>query len=508
MSEYEQKEGAFSPEDNAGKIRLNKFLASCGVESRRVADQLIAEGRVEINGQVVITPGVRVSTNDFVKVDGRHMLPKEQVIILLNKPRGFVCSRDAQGARGTVYDLLPPSLQHLNYVGRLDADSEGLLLMTNNGDLGQQLSHPSEGIEKEYWVTLDQNFDNSVLMQMLKGLRITEGQAKAKYVYRASARRAHIVLTQGLKRQIRQMFNCMGLKVQKLVRVRIGSLWGGDLEPGAWRFLVSDELKLVASNPKRMKKYLGARELEAYKGHKAEPKPVANDASVDDDANYEFDPADFEGIDLDADTSDMTPEMHTRFTDADEPKKGHRDGQRGFAGRREGAPRGDRREGGFRREGREGGFRNGRREGGFRGERREGGFRSDRREGGFRGERREGGFRNDRREGGFRGERREGGFRNDRREGGFRGERREGGFRNDRREGGFRGDRREGGSRNDRREGGFRGERREGGFRSDRREGGFRGDRREGGFRNDRREGGFRGGRREGGFRGFRRNED
>ena len=129
-------------EENGG-IRINKFLASCGIDSRRVADRLIEEGRVEVNGKVIDTPGMRVTEKDFVKVDGRHMTPMEEVVVLLNKPRGYVCSREAQGAIGTVYDLLPPRLRHLNYVGRLDADSEGLLIMTNKGELTQTLSHPT-----------------------------------------------------------------------------------------------------------------------------------------------------------------------------------------------------------------------------------------------------------------------------------------------------------------------------------------------------------------------------
>ena len=474
-------------EENGG-IRINKFLASCGIDSRRVADRLIEEGRVEVNGKVIDTPGMRVTEKDFVKVDGRHMTPMEEVVVLLNKPRGYVCSREAQGAIGTVYDLLPPRLRHLNYVGRLDADSEGLLIMTNKGELTQTLSHPTGGIEKEYWVTVDQNFDNSVLMQFLRGVRIPEGNAKAKYVCRASARRACIVLEQGLKRQVRQMFQCLGLRVRKLVRVRIGSLWGGDLEPGSWRFLDDADVALLLKNPPRQRKYLGASQLVAGTSAKGEQSGKDNDS----DEGYVFNPEDFEA----GDSYEPTPEMKTRFADTEDEDEikdgedlrddsGFRSRERredGFRGRREGGFQ--RREGGFGGSRREGGFQ--RREGGFRGDRREGGFQ--RREGGFGGDRREGGFQ--RREGGFGGDRREGVFK--RREGGFGGDRREGGFQ--RREGGFGGDRREGGFK--RREGGFGGDRREGGFK--RREGGFGGDRREGGFQ--RREGGFGGDRREGGF--------
>ena len=276
-------------EENGG-IRINKFLASCGIDSRRVADRLIEEGRVEVNGKVIDTPGMKVTDKDFVKVDGRHMTPMEEVVVLLNKPRGYVCSREAQGAIGTVYDLLPPRLRHLNYVGRLDADSEGLLIMTNKGELTQTLSHPTGGIEKEYWVTVDQNFDNSVLMQFLRGVRIPEGNAKAKYVCRASARRACIVLEQGLKRQVRQMFQCLGLRVRKLVRVRIGSLWGGDLDPGSWRFMDDADVALLLKNPPRQRKYLGAAQLATGTSAKTEQSGSASDS----DEGYVFNPDDFE----------------------------------------------------------------------------------------------------------------------------------------------------------------------------------------------------------------------
>ena len=271
-----------------GSVRLNKFLASCGYESRRAADRLIEEGRVEVNGKKVDTPGLRVMPTDFVKVDGRHATPKEEVTILLNKPRGYVCSREAQGAIGTVYDLLPPKYRYANYTGRLDADSEGLLIFTNNGVLSQNIAHPSGGIEKEYWVTLDQAFDSSVLLQLLKGVRIPEGQAKAKYVSRLSARRACVVLEQGLKRQVRQMFACLGLRVRKLVRVRIGSLWGGDLEPGHCTLLTPEQITEATTNPRRRKGLMGAKQVFPPR------KTIVPGKQEDEDAGYVFNPADFE----------------------------------------------------------------------------------------------------------------------------------------------------------------------------------------------------------------------
>ena len=421
------EENTSYPEAPEGSIRLNKFLASCGYESRRAADKLIAEGRVEINGKAVDTPGIRVLPTDFVKVDGRHATPKEEITILLNKPRGIVCSREAQGADGTVYDLLPVRYNYVNYVGRLDADSEGLVIMTNNGVLAQTLAHPSNGIEKEYWVTLDQNFDNSVLIQLLKGLRIPEGQAKAKYVSRLSARRACVVLEQGLKRQIRQMFSCMGLRVKKLVRVRIGSLWGGDLEPGACQVLTADEIALALKNPPKQRKLIGAK--QAFKPRTPETSDYTPAEDNDDDDNYVFDPADFEVGD-DDETPGLTkfsegeayePEQETdrRFGRAQGPRKF--DGERRSFGDRK--PFGERRFGGERRS-----FGNDRNAGG---ERRSFGDRKPFGERRFDGERRS--FGNDRNAGG---ERRSFGDRKPFGERRFDGERRS--FGNDRNAGGER----------------------------------------------------------------------
>ena len=437
-----------------GSVRLNKFLASCGYESRRAADRLIAEGRVEVNGKAVDTPGLRVLPTDFVKVDGRHATPKEEVVLLLNKPRGYVCSRDAQGAIGTVYDLLPAKYRYANYIGRLDADSEGLLIFTNNGTLSQSIGHPTGGIEKEYWVTLDQAFDSSVLIQLLKGVRIPEGQAKAKYVSRLSARRACVVLEQGLKRQVRQMFSCLGLRVKKLVRVRIGSLWGGDLEPGHATLLDAEQVALASTNPRRRKGLMGAKQV--FKPRTTAPQQ--GESPRDEEEDYVFNPADFE-------TEEEALESATKFTDGEAFEPERENGRRPFGK----APRSKRDSFGGRDDERRGGFRGERRSfgdgehrGGFRGERRS--FGDDERRGGFRSERRS--FGDDERRGGFRGERRS--FGDGERRGGFRGERRS--FGDGERRGGFRGGERRS----------FGGSERKGGFRSERR--GFGGGERKGGF--------------------------
>jgi pseudouridine synthase len=230
--------------------RLNKFLASCAIGSRRGSDELIKEGRVEVNGQICVNPGTRVGPADFVKVDGKRVVSKLPVVVAFHKPRGYVCSKSDELGRDTIYTFLTPSMHHLHHVGRLDRDSEGLLILTNDGDLTQQLMHPSKSMEKEYHVTSNQAFENAHLDQFLVGIYTPEGKLKAKAVERQSARRIKIILEHGAKRQIRVMFEALGYQVTKLLRVRIGSLWLGDLEPGDSQALNESEIAMLLKNPK------------------------------------------------------------------------------------------------------------------------------------------------------------------------------------------------------------------------------------------------------------------
>lgn len=226
-------------------VRLNKFLASCGVGSRRACDELISSGRVEVNGEPCLKLATRVAESDSVRVDGKRVFPKEEIVVIFHKPRGYVCTRSDELGRKTIYDLLPVSLHNLHHVGRLDTDSEGMLILTNDGDLSQQLMHPSKSVEKEYLVTSNQAFENSHLDQFLSGVFIEEGKLKAKKIERVSARRIKVVLDHGAKRQIRVMFEALGYQVTKLLRVRIGNLWLGDLETGRWAILNSKEIALL-----------------------------------------------------------------------------------------------------------------------------------------------------------------------------------------------------------------------------------------------------------------------
>jgi len=228
-------------------VRLNKYLASCGVGSRRACDDLIATGRIEINGSPVVKLATRVNESDSVRVDGKRVFPKEEIVVIFHKPRGYVCTRNDELGRKTIYDLLPVSMHNLHHVGRLDADSEGMLIMTNDGDLSQKLMHPSKSVEKEYLVTSNQAFENAHLDQFLAGVFTEEGKLKAKNIERISARRIKVILDHGAKRQIRVMFDTLGYTVTKLLRVRIGQLWLGDLEPSRWAILTKKEIDLLLS---------------------------------------------------------------------------------------------------------------------------------------------------------------------------------------------------------------------------------------------------------------------
>ncbi len=222
-------------------IRLNKYLASAGIGSRRACDAMVQQGEVVINGETCLSPGYRVQPEDFIKVNGRRIEPLEIQSIVLHKPAGLVCTRSDENNRATIYELLPPRLHHLAHVGRLDLDSEGLLILSNDGELTQALTHPSHKIEKLYQVTTENAFENSILNQLEKGVFTEVGKARAVSVKRISSRRLEMVLNTGLKRQIRYMIQAVGHRVKRLVRLKIGELTLDTLKPGKWRVLGKSE---------------------------------------------------------------------------------------------------------------------------------------------------------------------------------------------------------------------------------------------------------------------------
>ena len=235
-------------------MRLNRFLAAAGLGSRRQCDDLIASGCVTINGQVCTDFSAQPSERDHVKVNGKLVHGERRLDILLHKPAGFVSTRKDPNARDTIFDLLPPHLPRLFNVGRLDTQTEGLLLLTNNGDLAQRLTHPRYKIEKEYEVTLDRPWDPALAAKLLKGITLDGQRARMEKVQAIKGPRVRVVLRQGINRQIRRMFYEVGYDVKKLVRVRIGRLRLGDLPRGHWRPLTKAELGSLTPEPVRARR--------------------------------------------------------------------------------------------------------------------------------------------------------------------------------------------------------------------------------------------------------------
>jgi len=232
-------------------LRLNRFLAAAGIGSRRHCDELIEAGRVTVNGKPCTDFSVQPGERDHVKVDGKLVHVDISRRIILHKPAGFVSTRSDPHARDTIFDLLPSKFPRLFNVGRLDAQSEGLLILTNDGELAQQLTHPRYKIDKEYEVTLDRTWDPALTPKLLRGIVLDGHLAQIVRLHSVAPTRLRVVLRQGINRQIRRMFFEIGYEVKRLVRIRIGSLCLGDLPRGHWRVLTKREIDSLKQNETR-----------------------------------------------------------------------------------------------------------------------------------------------------------------------------------------------------------------------------------------------------------------
>jgi len=224
-------------------MRLNRFLAAAGLGSRRHCDELIAAGRVTINGNTCTDFSAEPNPRDHVKVNGKLVHVAPPLTIMLHKPAGFVSTRRDPRARDTIFDLLPAKFSRLFNIGRLDAQTEGLLLLTNDGDLAQRLTHPRYEIEKEYEVILDRPWDPGLTSKLLRGIFLDGQRARIAQLHSISPVHLRVVLAQGINRQIRRMFEAIGYRVKRLVRIRIGPVRLGDLPRGHWRALRKRELE-------------------------------------------------------------------------------------------------------------------------------------------------------------------------------------------------------------------------------------------------------------------------
>jgi 23S rRNA pseudouridine2604 synthase len=221
-------------------MRLNKYIAETGVCSRREADKWIESGRVRCNGQVAVL-GTQVADGDEIRVDGELLgAKKKQIYIALNKPVGIVCTTEPDIADNIIEFI--GHRERIFPVGRLDKDSEGLILLTNDGDIVNEILRSENNHEKEYVVTVDRTITDLSLNMMASGVKIMGEMTKRSKVSRIGPNSFRIILTQGLNRQIRRMCSALGYKVQRLKRVRIMNVKLGSLDTGKWRYLSASEL--------------------------------------------------------------------------------------------------------------------------------------------------------------------------------------------------------------------------------------------------------------------------
>jgi len=231
------------------EIRLQAFLAHCGVASRRASEQIILDGRVAVNGNVVTELGTKVTDKDVVTVDGKKVqLEAKKRYVILNKPAGFVCSSSDEKGRAVAADLLKEKYSERLYnVGRLDMYSKGMILFTNDGDFAAKLSHPSSQIEKEYIVETSQDVPSDFPEKFEKGIRIEGVFYKCKRCEILKPRKVKIVLIEGKNREIRTVLESQNIGTKSLVRVRIGQVNLDDLKPGDSRELTENEIKGLLS---------------------------------------------------------------------------------------------------------------------------------------------------------------------------------------------------------------------------------------------------------------------
>ena len=230
------------------EVRINRFLASCGIASRRAADQLILDGRVMVNGTVITKPGIMVSpSRDEVIVDGQRFAQPEarKVYILFNKPRNVITTNSDEKNREMVLDFIDVK-ERIFPVGRLDRKTTGVILLTNDGTLAHKLMHPSSNVKKEYIAVLAEKFTPNLLQQLTGGMRLKDtgekvSPCKAKIL--DDGLQVLLSIHEGKNHQVRRMFETLGFEVKRLERVSYAGLQAGELRRGEWRYLSRNEVQ-------------------------------------------------------------------------------------------------------------------------------------------------------------------------------------------------------------------------------------------------------------------------
>lgn len=227
-------------------MRLNKYIATCGICSRRSAENYIICGKVKVNGKVVTNLSTKVDElNDKVEVLGKNIsIEKKKVYIMLNKPKGFVTTNKEQFNRKCTLDLIKEP-QRVFPIGRLDMYTEGLLLFTNDGDFANKITHPKNKIEKVYVVKVDKNITKDMIYKLENGLDIGGYITKEAKVNLLKEREFEITISEGKNRQVRKMCEAVGLKVLELKGIKLGNIKLGDLQIGKYRFLTKNEIESI-----------------------------------------------------------------------------------------------------------------------------------------------------------------------------------------------------------------------------------------------------------------------
>lgn len=236
----------------SGAIRLNRYIALSGVCSRREADELIATGAVTVNGQICTVLGTLVKPEDKVVVGGEKLKAEKKVYLLMNKPKGYITTLDDPQQRHTVMELIGDACPERIYpVGRLDRNTTGVLLFTNDGDMAKKLTHPSHGARKIYHVGLDRPFAKADMEALLQGLTLEDGPVEvddAEYVEDSHRKEVGVQIHSGRNRIVRRIFEHLGYKVCKLDRVLFAELTKKNLARGEWRFLTEAEVRFLQMN--------------------------------------------------------------------------------------------------------------------------------------------------------------------------------------------------------------------------------------------------------------------
>ena len=224
-------------------VRLQKFMADCGVASRRACEALIDEGRVKVNGKIVRTQGVKIDPiNTKVEVDNELInATKTKTYLAFNKPVGILSTMSDPEGRPSLQDFFGCWPDRLFHVGRLDKESEGLIILTNDGQWAHESTHPSFGVEKTYLVQSEEPISRSAFQNLMEGVELEDGLAKPISVARRGAM-IEVVIHEGRNQIVRRMFDALGYPVERLIRTAIGSIKLGELPPGKWRSLNSVEL--------------------------------------------------------------------------------------------------------------------------------------------------------------------------------------------------------------------------------------------------------------------------